>query len=257
VLLDEFLTEYVQGYLFEDLENLSTIQPAPGKRFGAGGYPMLSATLAGMQLLGGLLSPDDFSTKQGDRYFASYWKHMLVPRSPQYGRPAGLPDLVSALVRDGLAHQFITKPGILVVKGAGPAGPHHLEIDADEYGLCLDCIEFFHDFRGSYQSGVVPIARGEVGTIDGQAVTSATMQRRLDQMLALNTRQALRWFDSVRPGWQLESMRPKPSTVTVRATTTGYGSSAPSRTISLCGSLGPSGTPSPFGEPPEPPTPSD
>src|SRR5262245_21182594 len=55
--INDFLTQYVEGYLFEDLHSMAAIGLPKGKSCGAVGYPMVAATVAGIELLGGLTYP--------------------------------------------------------------------------------------------------------------------------------------------------------------------------------------------------------
>src|SRR5689334_16115349 len=71
----DFLEQYVEGYLFEDLTSMEPIRAGQGKECGAVGYPMVAATLAGIELLGALTSAKTFDPIRGGRqYFRSFWE---------------------------------------------------------------------------------------------------------------------------------------------------------------------------------------
>jgi hypothetical protein len=50
--LDDFLSRFVEGYLFEDLRSMAAIRLPEGVLYGAAGYPMVMTALSGVELLG-------------------------------------------------------------------------------------------------------------------------------------------------------------------------------------------------------------
>ena len=72
--IDDFLDRHVEGYLFKDLDAMSAISLKPGEAYGAVGYPMVSTALAGIELLGGLVSPQVFNANNGATYFRNFWR---------------------------------------------------------------------------------------------------------------------------------------------------------------------------------------
>jgi hypothetical protein len=180
VTIKLFLTRNVEGYLFKDLRAMSKIKLKKGQKFGGAGYPMVSAILAGMELLGGLLQEKPFSTQPsaGFDYFNNYWDNYLSATLPKY-RPFSTS--VRKLVRHGIAHTYLTKTGVWLVKGNPSA---HLEVilDSDNYYMIIDVQELFRDFAESYKLMVRPIVW------DNQSrgiITKQTMQGRLKEMIEI------------------------------------------------------------------------
>jgi hypothetical protein len=173
MIVEEFLKTVVDDYLLHDLESMAnfTVQPVT---VGALGYPMMISTLAGMELLGSLLMPSK-KPNNSEQCFLEYWDNYLVEEQPVYTE---LGRLFLNLLRHGIAHMFIAKPGIFIEKGTG----HQVTIY--DYGsrqeLHLDCIVFFEDFRKSYFHKVKPI-------VDGTAKSSRTnvsiTQSRLEKII--------------------------------------------------------------------------
>jgi hypothetical protein len=70
--IDDFLTKFVEGYLFHDLENMSNLKVLPAQVDGAAGYPIVATVMAGIELLGNLLTPNISSfdpVKESYNYF--------------------------------------------------------------------------------------------------------------------------------------------------------------------------------------------
>ena len=59
--LDEYLEQFIEGYLFEDLRAMAPIRLAAGKRYGAVGYPMVMGALSDIEVLGVLTSRARFN----------------------------------------------------------------------------------------------------------------------------------------------------------------------------------------------------
>ena len=66
---------------------------------------------------------------------------------------ANLGPVFRRLVRNGLAHNFLAKPGILVTKFTN----NKISIDIVKQELYVDCNVLFNDFRLSYTQLVKPI----------------------------------------------------------------------------------------------------
>ena len=117
--IKDFLTHSVEGYLFKDLKNMGQIQPPPPEDKGAAGYRMLMSALAGMELLGYLLMPNDDlfdgTGRSDNAYFSNYWNHYFAAEEPKY---KGLSETFRSLIRNGLAHTFLTKHGSLMSSSA-------------------------------------------------------------------------------------------------------------------------------------------
>lgn len=192
--IDEFLVQFIEGYLLGDLESIARITITLPKKCGAAGYPMVVATIAGMELLGCLLSRDPIATdktdpeearRQPNKHFSNYWHKYLCRVESRY-KP--FDQAVRLLVRNGIAHMFLAKPGIII--GKGPQGDlSHLAFDG--HYLYLDCLRIRADFERSYFDHVRPIVFD--GRSTGRA-TKATMQSRLDELIQVYTEESLRVF---------------------------------------------------------------
>ena len=110
--LDYFLKKNVEGYLFEDIATLKRAKQTPGKTEGAVGYPLLVTTCTGIELLGALVSPKKFIRKNGQAHFIRFWKEYLYPEKPR----VSVGNAVYQLARHGLAHVFVVKGNLVVVK---------------------------------------------------------------------------------------------------------------------------------------------
>lgn len=157
--LQEYLENYIDGYLFCDLESMATLIPKD-LHPGAAGYPMILTICAGMELLGALLAPtknEKFNDSDGIKYFGHYWKYYLSVSEPNYKKYG---QVMRSLVRNGLAHMFMTKPRIGVVK-SNPV--LHLQ-DFDNH-LIIDAVRLYEDFKRSYIEVAKPvILDGGLGT---------------------------------------------------------------------------------------------
>ena len=153
--LKNFSEQFIEGYLIEDLSSMSKCTLEDGKNYGAVGYPMIISTLAGMELLGGLLTPlgKPFNTKGMRANFLNYWDNYFSVEFPQY---KGLGDIFYSLIRNGIAHFFIASHGIVVNKFAGPA----ILIDKLKKEIYVNPNELFGCFRESYINKVKPIFLG-------------------------------------------------------------------------------------------------
>lgn len=187
--IDEFLNKFVEGYLFHDLESMERITLPPGQSDGAVGYPMVSTVMAGIELLGNLLMPTSnaFNPNLGNDYFLNYWNNYLAKQYPIY---TNLGKLFRRLVRHGIAHTFVAKPGILVTKGNN----QEIKLDTTRQELYVDCNVLFNDFKQSYISLVKPIV---FGIISNPLTTKPNMQARLDSMSTRYSADAKTEFDSL------------------------------------------------------------
>ncbi len=173
--LVSFLEEYVEGFLFHDLQSMEDVTLEEGEKYGGCGYSMLGSMLAGMELLGALVSSKTFKKKRGSFNFLGYWKHYLCRCDQRYNVPV-LDELMHELVRNGIAHTFLAKPGVFVSKGK-PAG--HLARDPERGQIVVDAAVLFHDFRDSYFRLVKPIALGQS---IWKRTTAETMRLRLKEI---------------------------------------------------------------------------
>jgi hypothetical protein len=131
------LTTVVEGYLFGDLESMKT-EIAP-KKFGAVGYPMVSAALAGCELLGALAS----GKTQGPA-IRFYFKTFLSKVDARY---SSVDEIAASLVRNGIAHNYLSKHGVGVTRGARD---RHLTLEDGH--IIVDCIALYEDLRTSYDA---------------------------------------------------------------------------------------------------------
>ena len=166
--LDDYLAQFIEGYLLEDLASMASIKLADGKRYGAVGYPMVMTVLSGIEVLGVLTSQARFNPEHGAPRFGEFWQRFVYADRPAVQR---LDALVYAFVRHGLAHAFMTKPMIRVTKHHDPT---HLCKDAEGI-LCLDALTFAEEFVASYRQRLRPQIVGDL---------KATMERRFAEMRA-------------------------------------------------------------------------
>lgn len=188
--IKQFLEKFVEGYLFHDLENMASLGPLPGCNDGAAGYPMVATTLAGIELIGGLISKSAFSTnpRDGSNYFHNYWNRLMTKENVGYRR---LGSVFRNLIRNGLMHTFLAKHGILVTKNH-PSLPH-LSIDSSKNHIIVDCVAFYRDFKESYSKYVRPIVYE--GVSDG-ITTKQDMQVRLEDMMQIYEEDSNSAFDA-------------------------------------------------------------
>jgi hypothetical protein len=148
-LLD-FLERDVDGYLFEDLNSMAAVRLPSDKCYGGVGYPMVMTALAGVELLGALTSGDEFKTwKHGDRRFCKFWRDYLYPNEPARQE---VDQLVYSLVRNGLAHTYMTKGTIIVSKSCRG---DHLCRDNSGQRLFVDAIALFAPDEPNVYGGMV------------------------------------------------------------------------------------------------------
>jgi hypothetical protein len=145
--LEQYLALMVEKYLFGDLKLMQQH---------AIGFPPLMASFAGIELLGGLMSPTKFETgsKFGRTYFVEYWSTVLYPKSDaRFPKSDDVAHQVYTLVRNGLAHCFLPKGPI----GVGEVEPgNHLKRDAATDWLIIDPKQLSADFMDSYYSRFSP-----------------------------------------------------------------------------------------------------
>ena len=146
--LDQFLERFVEGYLFGDLRTMAAIKIPADEPFGAVGYPMVSSTLAGVELLGVLTADKIFNPTEGALRFEEFWTGFLYRGQPDRQPMASL---VYKLVRHGLAHTFMTKPVFVVVK---ERHPFHLCRTTE--GIVIDALTLADDLIAAYRLSVKP-----------------------------------------------------------------------------------------------------
>ena len=82
--LDQYLEQFIEGYLLEDLRSMAPIRAAKGKRYGAVGYPMVMTVLSGIEILGVLTSRATFNPDNGAGRFSEFWKTLHVSGSASF-----------------------------------------------------------------------------------------------------------------------------------------------------------------------------
>jgi len=142
----DVLVQVVEGYLFGDLESMRT--EIKMKEMGAVGYPMLMAVLAGSELLGNL------TASSGDP-IEHYWKTYMAPVDARYADVAAI---AKELCRNGLAHMYLTKPGVGIVRGEPT---RHLAFERSKE-LILDCLVLHEHFKQSYEDHARPAIQGSL-----------------------------------------------------------------------------------------------
>lgn len=157
--IDEFLSQFIEGYLFSDIENMLKIKLTKNQTSGACGYPIIMSILSGMELLGALLDDENFNRNnkgkwenKGNKYFDNYWNQCFSSNNKIY-KINNICELVRKLIRHGLAHNFITKPDILIYQNNKEK---HWKISKSEHFLSISCHEFYNDFRNSYYKLFLP-----------------------------------------------------------------------------------------------------
>ncbi len=150
--IEEFLERYVAGYLLSDLRAMLAVPaPEPGK-YGACGFSIVLVTLAGVELMGFLTSDQDFNPNYGRQYFRQFWSEFLYPEDQDRIAAAGS---IYNLVRHGLAHTFLTKPGI-IVSTQRHGTKNHLSRLADG-SLQIDACALADDFMRAFKDRVMPM----------------------------------------------------------------------------------------------------
>jgi hypothetical protein len=105
---------------------------------------MMMAVLAGSELLGGLTD----GLQGGEVSY--YWTNSMAAVNPAYGH---LGTLAQDLLRNGLMHIYLTKPGI-GVRGDRPE--QHLKFDPATGVRMFNCVVLADDFRRSYYEHAKP-----------------------------------------------------------------------------------------------------
>lgn len=184
--VEDFFTQFVDGYILNDLKSMADITLPAGQTSGGVGYPMVSTTLAGMELLGELLMPntDPFNPNDGSIYFLNFWDNYFAVQNPAY---TGLGRLFRQLMRNGISHTFVAKPGIFVEKGTN----RQMSVDTARQEVYIDCIVFYKEFEESYMRLVRPIIDG---TATSAATTKQNIQTRLDNLATAYSNDSTRLF---------------------------------------------------------------
>lgn len=179
--IDDFLEQFVEGYLLSDLETMSHDNVAAGKRFGAVGYPMMTTLFAGMELLGGLLTPLDEAftpDAHGSDKFVNFWDNYFCTEHETY---IGLGHLIYALIRNGVAHTNVAKHGVVIHKYSGQT----IKVNLDKSEIYVDPNVLFREFESTYLRQVKTIS------------DKSAMQERLNQIEAAYAKKSKSQFDNL------------------------------------------------------------
>lgn len=202
-----FLEKSVEGYLFADLDSMAKFNV---KGNGNCNYPMVMTVLFGIELLGTLTYPKclgfeesnsgescegEAAPEVGNPQFTWYWKHFLTPANPgRYKVKGNIGELIRSLVRNGLAHAFLIKPGIEVRKFDPES---HMKSSARSQ-LIIDSTEFAKDLKRSYWDYIRPIIDGKPAIIKGHTTSLQTMQDRLIELASSYVRDAQKSFGDLK-----------------------------------------------------------
>lgn len=179
--INKFLEKNIEGYLFCDVEKMLEIKLKNNESEGACGYPIVMTILAGMELLGFLLgNKEKFSDKSGNEYFKNYWKNYFCKLNKKYAIN-GIEGLIRNLVRHGLAHNFLTKPNILIYKE--PKKNINF-LDKTKKTISIEVYEFFYCFKESY---IKFVKNGN----------KKNMQKRLDSIIDIYSKQTDDFFKNI------------------------------------------------------------
>lgn len=148
-----FLKQFIEGYLFCDVEEMLKIEIKESQKYGKCGYPIMMSVLSVMELLGNLtckttLKSFNEDKSQGSRNFEEFWNSYFCLCNPKY-KGSQEKDVFRLLIRNGLAHSYLTLPGIYITVG-NPE--QHWGIDYSKNEIYIDAKEFYNDFKKTYES---------------------------------------------------------------------------------------------------------
>ncbi len=126
-------------YLIEDIKAI--LNARHGDDSGVG-YRCLITILAGMELLGFLLSGDK------DCAFTVCWDE-LAKTNIKY-KSDSLRKVFRKTIRNGIAHTYLAKSGVYVHYSSVEKHLHRVRVNGID-GLCISCEQFFNDFLVMYQ----------------------------------------------------------------------------------------------------------
>ncbi len=144
--IQEFFNK-VDLYLIKDLQTLVDIKVMKG---GSAAYPCLQTIISGMELMGLVLSGE----KKDVAYYA-FWNRLGQYKeiyTPLLG------EAIRDAARNGIAHYFLTKTGILVHLRKSDL---HLKVTKDKQ-LFISCYDLFNDFLYVYEEIKKELLSGNV-----------------------------------------------------------------------------------------------
>lgn len=152
IRVEDVLGYVVEGYLLGDLESMKT--EIRVKEVGAVGYPMVMSVLSGSELLAAL------ATDAKNNLIKTYFETFLSRIDERY---ADVAELAADAARHGIAHNYLSWPGVAVARGAAE---RHLGLEGNE--LILDCVMLYDDFRRSYEDHAKPAIIKDLGAAQRQ-----------------------------------------------------------------------------------------
>lgn len=189
--VQDFLEKYIEWYMFEDLKNMAGIKSTHPSGFGEAGYPMMITCLAGIELFGALLSGTSFDPKDihaGNRYFTYFWNSCLVKIDPYC---EDLSPIFRQLLRNGLDHNFFTKPGIIVHKTEDKTNPSAISVDATKKIIVVNSVKFYENLKEAYIRFIRPIGiENKPGLTDQK-----TMEKRLNEIIDAGAKKSKQEID--------------------------------------------------------------
>lgn len=169
--IKEFLDKHIDGYLICDIQRMSEIK-AFENGYGACGYPMLMSILSGVELIGILNYSTEISAKlfrsNSRTFFENGWT-VLFSKNAKYSGESTC-KIFRDLIRNGLAHMYLSKPNIGITKSHPEA---HLQFEGNMFFVHPN--ELFNDFIKAYEK------------IKPDILKSQKCQSRLNEVLYLMT----------------------------------------------------------------------
>lgn len=187
--IKSFLKKYVDGYLFKDLNTLRKIKLRKNQRIGGVGYPMMMTLLSGMELLGGLLQKKEFDPFS-KHYFRNFWNNFL---SVKFNKYANYEPVFRRLIRNGIAHTFITKSGIYITKGAPEEHLKQYKNGTFTY-LIVDIHELHSDFLATYEDLIKPIIYKDKAYMD---INKEVVNTRLNEMINIYDNESIKILEAI------------------------------------------------------------
>lgn len=154
--LNEFLENYIEGYLLKDL--FSVKENVPGDAHpGNAAYLITGAICSGIDFLGSLVTdrvttaacehcgkPEHTRSKFPFEHYCKYYLSQVDPRYTNLG------PVLRELIRNGIAHSFATKGKVGITRVSDSHDDLHLVKMTKEGFLVLHADRFYDDFKKSY-----------------------------------------------------------------------------------------------------------
>lgn len=151
--MDDFLSKYIEGYLFTDVKTIKE-KVSKNTHPGNAAYLMTSALCSGIEFLGFLLRERKATDEINSSFaFEHYCKHYLKNIDPRY-ETFGI--IGRELIRNGIAHSFATK-GKIGITRQGNRETAHLVRYADAGIVVINPDFLYEDFEKSYYKFALPL----------------------------------------------------------------------------------------------------